>query len=420
MNMTGLSLDQAPPFASIARFFITAALFGALFGAGVAFTPSETLYERFAPSSIALVHLYTIGFFAMTLFGALMQMFPVLAGAKTPKAAFVAVVSYCALCIGALSFFIGFYFDLQIAKKIAVIALATATAVYFLPMIYVIMRAGRGNFTIFGMKLSMLFGLAAFALGLHLLSSYAFGSVKASQAIFADIHIALVLFGFIAILVVAVAHQVLPMFYVAPNFPDFCKKFITLFVAVLIVYAALAMSGVEFGTVLLKIVSSVVLSAFATVALRKIGQRRRKISDVSLKLWQLGLSSLILWCVLFVLDLFFSIVHKEYLFAVVFGFGFVTSIMKAMLNKIVPFLVWFHLTSEGNFDAPNINELLPQKRAFVEMCLHVAVFVLLLGGYFFAQLIQCAGVVMVADFLLLASNLFIASNGYKKLSTKTL
>jgi hypothetical protein len=420
MNMAGLSLDQAPPFWSVARFFVTASIFGALFGVALVVMPSETIFERFSPSTIAVVHLYTIGFFAMTIFGSLMQMLPVLAGVGTPKAVIVALISYCALCIGALAFFAGFYFDSGVMKKIAVVSLSVATLSYFLPMIYAIFRASYVNFTIWGMRLAMLFAVIAFCLGLHLLSSYAFGSVKASQLIFADIHIALTSFGFVTILIVAVAHQVLPMFYVAPHFPDFCKKFIVLFAGSLVLYFGLKVASVDIADDILKAMTALVLSTFATVALGKISERRRKISDASLKLWQIGLVSLILSSVFFAMDIFWSIPHKEYIFATVFGFGFFTSIMKAMLNKIVPFLVWFHLTSEGSFDAPNINELLPQERALIEVYLHIGVFAFLTIGYFFAPLIKLAGTLMIIDFLLLASNLYIAASAYKRLSKRSI
>jgi hypothetical protein len=416
MNMAGLSLDQAPPFWSVARFFVTASIFGALFGVALVFMPSETVFERFSPSTIAAVHLYTIGFFAMTIFGALMQMLPVLAGVSAPKASLVALVSYTALCIGALAFFAGFYFDLQLAKRVAVVALSIASLAYFLPMLYAILRAGYVNFTIWGMRLSLFFAVIAFCLGLHLLSSYAFGSVKASQVVFADIHIALASFGFVAILIVAVAHQVLPMFYVAPHFPDFCKKFIVLFAVSLALYAGLKIAGIDIADTALKVVAALVISAFATVALKKISERRRKISDASLKLWQFGLACAIVSSALFAIDIFWTIPHKEYLFAALFGFGFATSIMKAMLNKIVPFLVWFHLTSKGAFDAPNINELLPQRRALIEAYLHIAIFAILIAGYFVAPLVKLAGALMIVDFLLLASNLSAAAGAYKRLS----
>jgi len=78
----GLSLDQAPPFRAPLKFFLVAPLFAIIAGVFTLFSDS---YYPHTPNIIANVHLLTIGFILMSIFGALQQMLPVLAGAVFKK-----------------------------------------------------------------------------------------------------------------------------------------------------------------------------------------------------------------------------------------------------------------------------------------------------------------------------------------------
>jgi len=79
-QQAGLSFEQAPPFALPLRFFLTAPLF-LLAAAGLIVWAPEALASRWTPQALALTHALTLGFLAMVMLGALMQMLPVVAGA---------------------------------------------------------------------------------------------------------------------------------------------------------------------------------------------------------------------------------------------------------------------------------------------------------------------------------------------------
>lgn len=415
MNTAGLSLDQAPPFWSVNRFFVTAPIFGILCAIYLIFFANSDILNRYTPSTIGFVHLFVLGFFAMVIFGATMQMLPVLAGVKTPFAKTTAFVSHLFLTIGALCFAISFVHIIPALKVVALTSLTIALISYFIPMLYAILKAGYKNFVIWGMRLAIIFGFLAFLLGLHLLASYAFGKISALHLTFADIHATIAIFGFAGLLIVAVAHQVLPMFYVAPSFPQFCKKFLFVAAVSLIIYFAMKMANFIYADIFIKIVLAIVFSAFGTVALRKISQRKRKVSDAALKLWKFGLVFAPVWAVLIIMDLFVNLPNKEYLFAVVFGFGFLASIIVAMLNKITPFLVWFHLINMGKFDAPNMNELLKPEISNIILKLHIVSTILLLLGYFEVLFIKAAGISILAEFIVLEYAIVNTARFYNKL-----
>lgn len=416
MNMAGLSLDQAPPFGSVARFFVTAPIFGVIFGLFVAIGGADIL-DRFSPQTIGIVHLFTIGFVSMTIFGAMAQMLPVLAGVTIANFNSTGRLVYFCLSLGALLFFISFYFTMPLFKKVALVLLGVSILAYLMLIFYSITRVKIQNFTVRGVFIAVVFAIFGLLFGIHLLVSHAFENMSASHLSFANLHIVISIFGFAGLLIVAVAHQVLPMFFVAPSFPEFCKKSLYVFALLLVVFVALTLAKID-SEIFIKLSIAIFLSAFSTVALKKIAERRRKISDVSLKYWQIGLSSLLIGAIMLAISIFVQIPNSDFLFAVLFGIGFLCSIIKSMLNKIVPFLVWFHLSSEGNFDAPNARDLLPQKMARVEFLLNLLALGLLLASIFIPLLITIGGVVLSISFILLTYNINTAASMYARLSTK--
>jgi uncharacterized membrane protein YesL len=54
--------------------------------------------------------------------------------------------------------------------------------------------------------------------------------------------------------------------------------------------------------------------------------------------------------------------------------GFALSIVFAMVYKIVPFLVWFHLSNQGYMEAPMMFDVIHPKRAKIHFWIHVGMF----------------------------------------------
>lgn len=84
MQLSGLSLNQAPPFSVPLRFFLTAPCLGIVSTLIWLWAGDMTLLSRWSPSLMALTHGVVLGVFASVMFGALQQMLPVLAGVTIP------------------------------------------------------------------------------------------------------------------------------------------------------------------------------------------------------------------------------------------------------------------------------------------------------------------------------------------------
>lgn len=406
MNTAGLSLSDAPPFRAIYPFFIAAAFFGALSFFALSFVHEPNRYDGYI---IASLHLYTIGFLLNAIFGALIQMLPVVGGIKieSPK---IIKISLIGISVGAALFFMGFSVYSPLLTLSAAILPITLMLGIGMIVFKIFSNSGVVSVTIKGVRLALIAAIIAIALGAHLLGSHAAGRIGASHLELANIHIMLSFFGFVGALIISVSHQVLPMFYVAPEFPKFCRHWpAVVFAATLLLFIP-----IQSANITAQVIIWTAFLAFAVVALKKLNERRRLLSDASLKLWQTGFVSLLLALALWAYDAFFDLAHRDFLFALFFGVGFAGSIVKAMINKIVPFLAWFHLTSQGRWDAPSVREMITDKAANIELYLHLTSIFLFASSLLFAPLFAAASLTACASFIVLFANIVRAVKIYEK------
>ncbi len=116
--------------------------------------------------------------------------------------------------------------------------------------------------------------------------------------------------------------------------------------------------------------------------------RRRKVNDISLFFWGVGLAVLFLVCLLYLirhLGLWSPLLPP---FALLQGglliYGFALSLTNGMLYKIVPFLAWFHLQDRkmkvigvGGVRVPNMKELLSEPLVQSQFGFHLAALLVL-------------------------------------------
>jgi len=69
-----------------------------------------------------------------------------------------------------------------------------------------------------------------------------------------------------------------------------------------------------------------------------------------------------------------------------------------MFYKIVPFLTWFHLNSQGYFTTPMMHEVIHPKTAKKHLYIHLATVVTFVLSLFFAPLIFLAGLLTILSF----------------------
>ncbi len=392
----GLSLLQAPPFIIVFGFFLTAIVFGTV----------ASFLELYFSLNVALnlpilVHLYTLGFALFSMFGALFQMLPVVAGAviKNPKPK--ALLSYALLILGVPLLTFGF------SKGVLLIpgALITYAGILYTSLLalFHLMKIRVYTPTPKGFRFSLIFLMLGASLGLYTVLSYGGLVPYFEKAI--RIHFTLLLFGWIGLLIASVSFQVVEMFFVTEAYK---RKFSMSFP--LLVSAGILLSLLD-GLFVLPL--SFIFLSYSLMTIKRLLKRRRKNPDYTLYFWYLSMAFLMVSLLLFP---FLEFAFYPFLFS---QFVFFSSMIMGMMYRIVPFLVWFHLSNELVKDVPLMSDVIPSKRIRMSFYLH-ALWVFAVGLSFLFKLgYAVASFIHIASFLLLLYNVLMGGMLYFKLRGKS-
>ncbi|SFP76380.1 hypothetical protein [Hydrogenimonas thermophila] len=413
----GLSLDQAPPFGVILRFFLTIPFFGVLTALAIFGADSASIMFWDAPQTVAIVHLTLLGIAGMAMIGALFQMLPVIAGATIKNPLFHSKWIHLFMVLGTLMLSSAFYFE-KMALLHPALALLLVSLVFIVAlMLFNLLRVENKTASVTG----MITALVGFSFGLlfALLSTLSFMGVDLGLSILdlRTIHMHFMLFGWITLLIMAVAFQVIEMFYVTPPYPNVISKWfplLTLSILVLQVPFYLLNKNI---VVFFDYIIGGLLLTFALVTLKRLTQRKRPVADTTVWLWRTGLSSLAL-SVLFAFISTFTEVGRFFDFAgLLFGY-FVMSIIFAMSYKIIPFLVWFHLNAKGVLECPMMGDIIEAKRTKWHLYLHWLLLGTLIVAIFSPLFWKFTALVLLVESLLFGANLFGAAKIYNSLKDK--
>lgn len=400
----GLSLDQAPPFEAPLKFFLTAPILATIASFIIFFLSDLNMY---AYETISTVHITTIGFMLMIIFGALQQMLPVVAGAIIKKPLIIANITYASLLFGLGTFFIGFFFYEKTSLILSAFFLLIASVLFLGVCLFELIKVKEKSFIVQGMIISLVFAFLAILVGIHMSMSHAMQSINQTYFIFTNIHYNFIFVGFLFLLIVSITFQVVPMFWVTNPFNKKVQKFIIYFTtSMLILFSIALILGFE-NSQLYKFALFFITTYFAYQTLRTIFSRKRKLKDLSIYYYVTSMIFLILGSLY---SLFFNIFELRIeALGLLWGLGFILSIMNGMLYKIVPFLAWFHLSSRGFFDIPTIRDMIPLKHIEYQFYLHLSSILAFLIYFFLGSLIF----MKIGALLLAISNLYLFINLYK-------
>jgi len=159
------------------------------------------------------------------------------------------------------------------------------------------------------------------------------------------------------------------------------------------------------------IIISLLFIIYASITIHRLYKRRRPTSDATVWFWRLGMSLLIISMVVFILG---DSVDIDYIGYTTF-IGFALSIVFAMVYKIVPFLVWFHLSNQGYMEAPMMHDVIHPKRAKIHFWLHLStVFLWILNILFYIPIIEIiANILLTLSFGWLLYHLLKAIKKYR-------
>jgi len=353
----GLSLQQAPPIGVVFRFFLTLPLFGMALSALMIFFPTHVLSFG-DPLSLSALHLLFLGVLSMGMMGALFQMQSVLGGKPIPHPVGNAFILHTLFTVGIVVLVSAFITQLAPLFVIASVFLG-AGLVYFFQLLFPLLL-GKKHTTLRGMRFSLIALLITVLLGIVMASAYAFGDFGAYHPLVRTIHYSFGVMGWMALLIIYVAFQVVEMFYVTAPYSGWCQHNVGRIIATALVLKALWLVVALPFPWIFDLMMGLLLVGFITTTLKRLTTRKRRVGDVSIWFWRLGIGLLSSALGAYALGVLFSSSVLESVSLISFGL-FVLSIMMGMMGKIIPFLVWFHLNAQGFKDTPMMSSILSQK-----------------------------------------------------------
>ncbi len=374
--MGGLRPEQGPPLAVPMSFFLTGPIALAAAGGLVLATSGQGANSIWSGTTVAVVHLGTVGLLLTVMLGALYQMLPVVAGAIVPAVRLAHAVH--ALVVGGAVCLVYAQAASSSESFAAAFGLLLAGVLLFwIPVALPLARTKAEGPTVTGMRIALL-GLASVALlGLRLAYGRAGAGYTEQWVTWRHVHAHIGFLCWVGALISAVSWQVVPMFYLAAAPPRWVTR-VTLagLASSLAALLALFFFGgpgeyVRWAAAPAAIAVWLVQPVWVVVAIRR---RRRKRPDPGLRFWWLASAS----AVAALLAGAAAAWRDDPRWPLVYGYlvlwGWAAAVVHGMLTRIVPFLVWLHRCSAlvGLRQVPSTRELLPDRHVALGWWMHLA------------------------------------------------
>ncbi|MBY0556798.1 MAG: permease [Burkholderiaceae bacterium] len=419
-----LSFDSNPPFSVPMRFFFSAVLFAILASAVLIWQGEAALLSRWSPSTLALTHLLVLGCLSMAMLGALLQMLPVVAGISLPQVERLGPLVHLGLCAGTLLLASAFWWQIP-ALFIGAAGLLAATLLLFLGACSIgLWRTPAAGATevVSAIRHALSALLATLTLGLVLVATLAlpqFAHLPWQRL--TDLHVLWGLLGWVGLLVMGIAWQVVPMFMVTEPYPPALRRHFSSALFLLLCASSVAsalLPPAHWSTRVTEASLMAGCAAFASVTLYLLAHRKRPSADTTTLYWRYAMLCVLLASLLATLPLDWPLNFRPLALGVLMIAGVAMSAIYGMLYKIVPFLTWYHLqeTRTRGQSVPTLHQIIPAQNGRWQFGLHATGVLLLLAAcYAPAALSVPAGAVMALASSTMLWNLLTALRLYRRL-----
>ena len=395
-NQNGLSLDQAPPISVVFRFFLSGSLFGLLAGTFICLFGTD-IFNPDTTQALIITHTLTLGVMLSFMFAALFQMLPVIAGIKLTAPTQKANLVQYPFILGVLSLLFAFHSGKPAFFMGASLLLGSAILGIAFVMLKNLIALPNHSNSSRGMSVALTSLVVLTLLALYMTGTLAGLWQGSYYTQIKTAHYSFGLFGWIALLIISISFQVIEMFYVTPPYPAFISKSLPQRVFVLLLIGTVGSFFFEKTWMVIDLFIIIFMLCYALMTLRRLSQRKRPIADATVWLWRLGMGLLVLSMAATLDTRFYDVASLKALNYIFFA-GFALSIVLAMFYKIVPFLTWFHLNSQGYFTAPMMHEVIHPKTAMKHLYIHIATLLAFTVSVFIPAVIYLAATLTLLSF----------------------
>lgn len=379
--MFNVSLNKSVNIYFTFTLYLAGYIFLSLLGIYL-FSEYHFLDDRFNDQTIFITHLFTIGFLSSIFTGSFFQLLPVLFGIdfKTSKAfVFIFILS-------TITTLVAFYLGLVKGKfsdfKILIFPFIIHFFLWlsiFISSIKTLFNSDQLNIKTIHLSLSLFHLILGAFIGILMILGHSQVLSINFRPYLTDVHVLILLVGFLISLIYLIAKNVIPMFFVAESSSNYG---LGLFLFYFILYQKILAIFIDndFFNLLSKIQLMLIICVGVLDILNILRKRKRKRKSTVINLWYLGL---IIFLVFVFLTSYNALdININFSMQKIF-FVFIKVIISAMIVKIIPFLFWLNLSftqqKNMNYDSTisNINDFFSEKN--IQIILVIQVVILLLS-----------------------------------------
>jgi hypothetical protein len=358
--LPGSASSKAPPAMVPGQHFAAALFFLVLGAAGaVLHAPDLALGSFLAPRVAALTHLFTLGWITTSIMGALYQFLPV--ALDRPVRSIPAThVTFALHVPGLLAFVTGLATSRPVLMLGGAVLMSTGVLLFIGNLAATLKSAPRRDVTWWALALATLYLAVTLALGLALTGNLRWGYLGGGRVSSLGVHLHVALAGWVLLVMIGVAHRLLPMFLLSHGATDRYAK------------VAVALVGTGSGVLAFmhhapRLVSywlpavfiAAGCGAFLMQARAYYVTRHRRALDPGMRLAAGALLLLMAAVPLagpVVIGTNRGVLAVAYVMAIILA---ISLFVVAHYYKIVPFLVWYHRFGPlaGRRPVPRVHDL---------------------------------------------------------------
>ncbi len=371
----GLAATNAPPFRLPGEHFAAALLFLLLGAAGLV-VAAPLLAGGFYPSPrvVGVTHLFTLGWITTSIMGALYQFLPVALG-EPIRSRRLAHATFGLYVPGLLAFVAGLMTGHKDVMLLGAAAFGTAIVMFAANLGRTLARARRRDVTWWALACADAFLLMTLVFGTALAGNLRWGYLGGHRLTALGVHLHVALAGWVLLVIIGVAHRLLPMFLLSHGAGDrFARAAVVLVASGAGSLAVLHHAAAPFSRWLPAALIGAGLVCFLIQARRFYAHRHRPALDPGMRLAAAALGFLAVALALAAPVLggvAAPRVATAYVATLVLG---ISLFVAAHYYKIVPFLVWYHRFGPlaGRRPVPRVAELYSARLATAAAALLLA------------------------------------------------
>lgn len=412
LSAPGASLRLPGEHFAAALLFLTLGFLGLVWVA-----PQLADGTYLSPRVAGVTHLFTLGWLTMTIFGATYQLLPVALGAPVTSER-MGHASFAAFAPGVAIFSLGVMRESSVLHHLGIALVTLGIVLVVTNVALSLPRAKRRDVTSRAVAIAVSFLSLTLVLGVVLLHNLHTGFLGGARVHVLAIHLHVALLGWVFVMIIGMAHRLLPMFLIAHGADTrwTARALAFLVPGVLILAAGLALGSALLSWIGLGLVEGGVVS-FLRQARSFYRAKAPRPLDAGLKhaaaaLLLLSVAATVAPAVL-ALGPTHPRLHTVYVVLGLIG-GFSLFVV-GLFYKIVPFLAWIsrYRDKMGREKVPTVAQLYSSRVAHAGLSLYViGVGGLVLGiGFSQTLIVRSSALVLLAAVLLFASQMMRAAWG---------